>query len=68
MSADKNPIRAFSDVTHLPKKILYCYKKKGLLAPVERDLCSGSPRKPYLTNPSETPEGRLLTEIQYPVV
>lgn len=41
MTAEKIPIGAFSDVTRLSKKALYCYEKKGLLVPVERDLCSG---------------------------
>ncbi|WFN33830.1 GyrI-like domain-containing protein [Methanogenium sp. S4BF] len=41
MTAEKIPIGAFSDVTRLSKKALYCYEKKGLLVPVERDICSG---------------------------
>jgi effector-binding domain-containing protein len=41
MTAEKIPIGAFSDVTRLSKKALYCYEKKGLLVPVERDLCTG---------------------------
>ncbi|WP_062396198.1 MerR family transcriptional regulator [Methanogenium cariaci] len=42
MTAEKiPPIGAFSDVTRLSKKALYCYEKKGLLVPVERDICTG---------------------------
>lgn len=41
MTAEKIPIGAFSDVTRLSKKALYCYEKKGLIVPVERDLCTG---------------------------
>ena len=41
MTAEKIPIGTFADVTRLSKKALYCYEKKGLLVPVERDLCTG---------------------------
>ncbi|KQC04459.1 MAG: hypothetical protein APR53_10460 [Methanoculleus sp. SDB] len=41
MPVDRIPIGRFSEVTRLSKKALYCYEKKGLLVPVERDLCTG---------------------------
>jgi effector-binding domain-containing protein len=41
MPTDKIPIGKFSEVTRLSKKALYCYEKKHLLVPVEKDLCTG---------------------------
>lgn len=41
MTVDKIPIGKFSEITRLSKKALYCYEKKGLLVPVQKDLCSG---------------------------
>lgn len=41
MPVDRIPIGKFSEVTRLSKKALYCYERKGLLVPVERDLCTG---------------------------
>lgn len=41
MTAEKIPIGTFSDLTRLSKKALYYYEKKGLLIPVQRDICTG---------------------------
>ena len=41
MPADRIPIGRFSEVTRLSRKALYCYEKKHLLVPVEKDLCTG---------------------------
>ena len=41
MPADRIPIGKFSEVTRLSRKALYCYEKKNLLVPVEKDLCTG---------------------------
>ena len=41
MTVDRIPIGKFSDITRLSKKALYCYEKKGLLVPVQKDICTG---------------------------
>jgi effector-binding domain-containing protein len=41
MTVDKIPIGKFSEITRLSKKALYCYEKKGLLVPVQKDICTG---------------------------
>lgn len=41
MPTDRIPIGKFSEVTRLSRKALYCYEKKNLLVPVEKDLCTG---------------------------
>jgi len=41
MPTDRIPIGKFSEVTRLSRKALYCYEKKDLLVPVEKDLCTG---------------------------
>lgn len=41
MTVDQIPIGKFSEITRLSKKALYCYEKKGLLVPVQKDICTG---------------------------
>lgn len=41
MPTDMIPIGKFSEVTRLSKKALYCYERKGLLVPVQKDICTG---------------------------
>lgn len=41
MTYDRIPIGRFSEITRLSKKALYCYEEKGLLIPVEKDICTG---------------------------
>ena len=41
MTVDKIPIGKFSEITRLSKKALYCYEKKGILVPVQKDICTG---------------------------
>lgn len=41
MTVDRIPIGKFSEITRLSKKALYCYEKKGLLVPVQKDICTG---------------------------
>lgn len=41
MTVDRIPIDKFSDITRLSKKAIYCYETKGLLAPVQKDICTG---------------------------
>lgn len=41
MTSEKIPIGTFSDLTRLSKKALYYYERKGVLIPVQRDVCTG---------------------------
>ncbi|MBN1432587.1 MAG: MerR family transcriptional regulator [Methanomicrobiaceae archaeon] len=41
MTVEKIPIGKFAEITRLSKKALYCYEKKGLLIPVQKDICTG---------------------------